>query len=195
MPAPTLVTIRPGVSFTPEAAASWLRMEKKVGRRISTNSTYRDWDAQYKLWLHWVQTGKPPRALHPDNSMHCKGLAADTNEVTLLKSLRDYGWRQTAPDEDWHFEYKRNEDKHYGEPTGGGSKPLPIPKPPTPKPPVVPQEEEEMNPIYYRLNKKAIYALDTVTGESRLLDIDEWKIVNAVYAAIKKPVPFSDVVL
>lgn len=142
MAAPTIVTIRPGVAFTPEAAASWRRMETQVGRPIDCNSSYRDWDQQYRMWQAWEAwvTGKGPkpphgRAIHPDRSMHCKGLAADTDDVALLLSLADHGWRRTANDEPWHFEYWQTFDRHYGQPAGGDPKPFPDP--------AAPEEEED----------------------------------------------------
>lgn len=122
MAAPVIVTIRPGVAFEPSAAASWRRMEAKAGRLIDVNSSYRDYNLQMKLYLDYQRylAGGPwaPYALHPDSSMHCKGLAADTDDQKLLKSMPDHGWRQTALaiNEPWHFDYFKKYDKHIGEP-------------------------------------------------------------------------------
>lgn len=129
MPAPSsLVTLRPGVTFAADAAASFARVEARVGRRIDVNSSYRDWGAQYKLWRNHVM-GVPgaPLALHPDKSMHCKGLAVDTDDQAIMRAAGEYGWRQTAlgVNEPWHFDYFRNLDKHYGEPADSGAAPLP----------------------------------------------------------------------
>jgi hypothetical protein len=136
---PVIVTIRPGVSFVPGAAASWLRMEADAGRPIDCNSSYRDWSTQYQWWLAWeaYANGRGPRpphgrAIHPDKSMHCRGVAADTDDWALLLGLADHGWRRTAADEAWHFEYQYWNDKHRNRPAGGVSTPLPTPEP-TPK--------------------------------------------------------------
>lgn len=131
MSAPTnLVTIRPGVTFAADAAASFQRVEARAGRRVDVNSSYRDWDAQYKLWRDHVM-GVPgaPLALHPDKSMHCKGLAFDTDDQAIMRTMGDYGWRQTAlgVNEPWHFDYFRNLDKHFGEPADSGSGNVPTP--------------------------------------------------------------------
>lgn len=129
---PVIVTIRPGVAFAPPAAASWTRMEADAGRRIDCNSSYREWDKQLAMWAAWnAYVGgsgpRPPhgRAIHPEKSMHCQGLAADTDDVTLLLRLSDHGWRRTAPDEAWHFEYQAWHDQHKNRPaTGGDAKPI-----------------------------------------------------------------------
>jgi hypothetical protein len=120
-----LVTIRPGVTFQADAASSFQRVEKRAGRRVDVNSTYRDWDEQMKLYLAYQRDPKNnPLALHPDLSMHCRGLALDTDDHTLMRSMGDYGWRGTVTSEPWHFDYFRSLDKYYGQPAGGDSKPL-----------------------------------------------------------------------
>lgn len=131
MSAPTnLVTIRPGVTFQADAAASFQRVEKRAGRRVDVNSTYRDWNAQMRLYLAYQRDPKNnPLALHPDLSMHCRGLALDSDDHTLMRSMGEYGWRGTVSSEPWHFDYFRTLDKHYGQPAGGDERPLPIPEP------------------------------------------------------------------
>lgn len=143
MSAPTIVTIRPGVAFEPGAAASWQRMEAAAGKAIDCNSSYRDYDEQMQAWQAYVDyingVGPwAPYALHPDQSMHCKGLASDSDDQSLILSMPSYGWRQTAlaVGEPWHFDYQSWNDKHIGEPAGGGSVPFPTPDDP--------EEEEEM---------------------------------------------------
>jgi hypothetical protein len=139
MSAPFIVTIRPGVAFEPAAAASWRRMEKAAGRPIDVNSSYRDWNQQYILWWNYTHhIPGSPFALHPDKSMHCKGLAVDSDDQALLRALVRHGWRQTALgiDEPWHFDYFRSLDERAHEPAGGLPKPLPIPTP-------EPEEEED----------------------------------------------------
>lgn len=137
MAAPTdLVTIRPGTTFSSAAAASWRRMEAAVGYAIGTNSTYRDYDEQLTAYQNYQRDPRNyPRALHPDYSFHCKGLAADTNNVSLLRSLSSHGWRQTAADEDWHFEYQAWLDAHRHETADSGSTAFPTT-------PSVPQEDD-----------------------------------------------------
>lgn len=129
MSAPTnLVTIRPGVTFQADAAASFQRVEARAGRRVDVNSTYRDWNTQMRLYLAYKLDPKSnPLALHPDQSMHCRGLALDTDDHALMRSMGDYGWRATVPSEPWHFDYFRTLDKHYGQPAGETSKPFPPP--------------------------------------------------------------------
>jgi hypothetical protein len=117
-----LVTIRPGVTLDQPAAASFLRVEAVAGH-VDVNSSYRDWDLQYKLWEAW-RNGSGVLALHPDRSMHCKGLAIDTDDVSLMRSMGDYGWRGTVPDEDWHFDYFPQLDKFYGQVAVEDSRPF-----------------------------------------------------------------------
>ena len=134
MSAPFIVTIRPGVAFEPGAAASWRRMEKAAGRLIDVNSSYRNYQEQlaaYNAYRSYAAGTGPwaPFALHPDRSMHCKGLAVDTDDQSLVKSLPSHGWRQTALNigEPWHFDYLAVNDQHKGEAAGGGDIPLPLP--------------------------------------------------------------------
>lgn len=125
-----LVTLRPGVTFQADAAASFQRVEKRAGRRVDVNSTYRDWEEQMRLYLAYQRDPKNnPLALHPDHSMHCRGLALDSDDHTLMRSMDDYGWRATVQSEPWHFDYFHTLDKHYGQPSGGGETPLPTPDP------------------------------------------------------------------
>lgn len=136
-----LVTVRPGVTLEAAAAASFHRVEKRARRRIDVNSSYRDWDEQMRLYLAYQRhlAGGPwaPLALHPDRSMHCKGLAIDSDDHTLMRAAGDYGWRSTVETEPWHFDYFRNLDKHFGEPTGDESRPFPTP---TPEPDTEPRD-------------------------------------------------------
>lgn len=134
MSAPVIVTIRPGVAFEPGAAASWRRLEAAAGRLIDVNSSYRNYSEQlaaYNAYQAYAAGTGPwaPFALHPDKSMHCRGLAVDTDDQTLMKGLPDHGWRQTALaiGEPWHFDYLATLDQHQGEPAGGGAVPLPLP--------------------------------------------------------------------
>lgn len=132
--APTIEWIRPGVGFTPAAAASFRRAEAswraKTGRaRIDCNSTYRDWATQLDMYNDWNAyvngTGPYPghsRAIHPDHSKHSQGLALDSDDWVLpgfIAHMAEHGWIRTAandPTERHHFEYQWWRDQHYGEP-------------------------------------------------------------------------------
>ncbi|UUE19316.1 hypothetical protein [Microbacterium sp. J1-1] len=126
--APVIEEIRPGVSFVPEAALAFRRLEARLGRRADVNRTYADYDTQmsmYLAWTAWVHgVGPKPahsRALHPDLSMHCRGVAWDSDDwrtVGFITLAAEYGFIRTAagdPSEQHHFEYQSWNDKHYGE--------------------------------------------------------------------------------
>lgn len=130
MNAPTVTTIRPGVTFTPPAAASFRRVEHALGRHVGVNSTFRDWDRQmgmYRAWQAWVNgTGpRPPhsRAVHPKYSIHCQGNALDSDEWRtpgFIALAAEHGWIRTAaydPTEQHHFEYQSWRDQHRYDPT------------------------------------------------------------------------------
>lgn len=155
--APSIVWLRPGVGYVEAAAASMARLEsafhRRYGRQRTSNSTYRDYGKQLKMWRDWTawEQGRGPkpnhsRALHPDESMHCRGLADDTNEWTTpgyIALAADHGWIRTAawdPTERHHFEYQERRDnhRHEGWPAGTGSTPFPRPD--------EEEEEEEMTP-------------------------------------------------
>jgi hypothetical protein len=59
--------------------------------------------------------------------MHCKGLAIDTDDVTVMRSMGDYGWRGTVPTEDWHFDYFAHLDNHRNDPVPAGGDAVPFP--------------------------------------------------------------------
>lgn len=164
---PTIETIRPGVQFTPPAAASFRRAETDLGRRIDVNSTFRDPVLQlrmYNAWLAYVQ-GRGPhpghsRALHPDQSVHCEGNALDSDDWRtpgFITFMADRGWIRTAagdPTEQHHFEYQWWRDNHRNRPAG-------TPKP-TPTPELPEEEDEDMLP-------KIIH---------RKTGTDEWSLVH-----------------
>lgn len=130
-------TIRPGVQFTPEAAAAFRRAEAQVraefGRDIDVNSTYRSRSKQlamYNAWQAYV-SGRGPypghsKALHPDDPLafHIKGEALDSDDwriARVVQILADNGFirnRLYVPNENHHFEYIRARDKNYGRPAG-----------------------------------------------------------------------------
>lgn len=140
---PTIVTIRAGVQFTPEAAAAFRRAEAQVqrelGRLIDVNSTYRDWDKQLSMYNAWQAyiNGRGPypghsKALHPDSPLafHVTGEALDSDDwvnerIVFILAVNGFiRNRLYVPNENHHFEYIRSRDKHYGKPAasgGGGS--------------------------------------------------------------------------
>lgn len=133
MPAPTILWIRAGVGFTAAAAASFSRAEASWGRRIDCNSSYRDYYTQLSMYLAWnayvAGTGPYPghsRAIHPDYSKHCQGLALDSDDWQtpgFIAHMADHGWIRTAasdPTERHHFEYQSWRDNHRNEPAGSG---------------------------------------------------------------------------
>jgi hypothetical protein len=138
--APVIETIRPGVQFTPDAAASFRRAEAAWGKPIRCNSTYRNYGLQLTMWQAWTAwtEGRGPkpdhsRALHPDSSVHCQGRALDTPDWTVqgfIAHMAEHGWIRTAasdPTEQHHFEYQWWRDQHRNEPAlaGGGATPIP----------------------------------------------------------------------
>lgn len=145
--APAIVWLRPGVGYVEAAAASMARLESafnaRYGRRRRCNSSYRDYGLQlsmYQAWTAWTEGRGPKpnhsRALHPDKSAHCLGLADDTDEWATpgyIALAADHGWIRTAagdPTEQHHFEYQWWRDNHRTEgwPAGTGSMPFPNPQ-------------------------------------------------------------------
>lgn len=131
--APTIEWLRPGVGYQPAAARSMRRLEARLGRAHDCNSSYRDYDEQmqmYNAWNRYVNSGydsryKPnhSRALHPDKSVHCMGLADDSDDWTTpgyIDLAAEHGWIRTAandPTERHHFEYQVWNDQHRNDPT------------------------------------------------------------------------------
>lgn len=132
-------TVRPGVQFTPEAAAAFRRAEAQVreefGRNIDVNSTWRNWDLQLSMYNAWQSfiTGRGPypghsKALHPADPLafHTKGTALDSDDwvnARIVAILADHGFirnRLHVPGEQHHFEYIRDRDNHRGEPISAG---------------------------------------------------------------------------
>lgn len=136
---PVITQLRPGVAFTPEAAASFLRAEAEWGQPIDANSTYRDWDVQMSMhlaWEAWV-AGRGPkpwhsRAIHPRLSVHCQARALDSDDWTrpgFIALMSRHGWIRTAagdPTEQHHFEYQVDKDQHRNEPAPAGVAANPI---------------------------------------------------------------------
>lgn len=123
------------------AAASIARIDAQLGRPADINDAGRSAaqaDENYRRWIAYRNGGPwAPYALPSWLSVHCKGLAADSDDWYNPASAavwRDNGWRQTARynddrDEPWHGEYFINLDNHRYDPppTGGGQLP-PLPE-------------------------------------------------------------------
>lgn len=129
MTAPVIDTIRPGVQFTPPAAASFRRLEADLGRPVDVNSTYRDWNLQLRMYHDWRAyvdgTGPKPahsRAIYPSLSRHTSGLALDSDDWStpgFVALAAEHGWIRTAagdPTEQHHFEYQWWRDQHRDDP-------------------------------------------------------------------------------
>lgn len=130
--APTIVWLRPGVGYIAPAAASMRRLERAIGREHDCNSSYRDWDEQMRMfnaWNRYVNSGYDPRykpnhsrALHPDKSEHCAGVADDSDDWTdpaYVEEAAEHGWIRTAawdPTEQHHFTYQWWNDQHRNDP-------------------------------------------------------------------------------
>lgn len=140
--APTIEWLRPGVGYQPAAARSMRRLEARLGRAHDCNSSYRDYDEQMQMfnaWNRYVNSGydaryKPnhSRALHPDKSVHCMGLADDSDDWTTpgyIELAEEYGWIRTAagdPTERHHFEYQVWRDQHRNDPAPAAVDATPI---------------------------------------------------------------------
>lgn len=104
--------------LAPAAAESLARIDAEAGRPLDVNSAWRDpvlQDRMYAAWLAWINgTGTQPnhgRALPSWQSIHCRGMAIDTDDWQQLKKLLNaHGWFQVADDEPWHFEYDPTRD-------------------------------------------------------------------------------------
>lgn len=164
MSAPVIEWIRPGVGFVAPAGASFRRAESDLGRRIDVNSTYRDYNKQLSMWRAWnayaAGTGPYPghsRALHPDASMHCKGLALDSDDWRtpgFISFMAERGWIRTAandPTERHHFEYQSWRDIHRNRPASGAGIDVPKTHNPAPAEPEEEEEEDDMRPIVHIL--------------------------------------------
>lgn len=130
--APVIVWLREGVGYAPDAAASMRRLERALGREHDCNSSYRDYAEQKRMfdaWTRYVNSGYDPRykpnhsrALNPDDSMHCRGLADDSDDWTTpgyIELAAERGWIRTAandPTERHHFEYQWWNDQHRNDP-------------------------------------------------------------------------------
>lgn len=175
----TIINLRPGVQFTPDAAAAFLRAEMQVlrefGRHIRVNSTYRAWAVQlamFEAWNWYLRGGPYPghsKAVHPSESFHVSGLAMDSDDwriPRIVQILAENGFirnRLYVKNEEHHFEYIQSRDKRYGEPINGGQS---KPAKPAATPDPLPLEDEDMK-IKFGHRK---------TGG------DEWMIIHPSFA-------------
>ena len=113
------------------AAASLRRIDRQLGRLADINEAGRSpeqADANYRAWIAY-STGKGPKAayaLPASKSVHCIGLAADSDDwynPAAAAVWRDNGWVQTAlypndskRNEPWHGEYRIDRDNHRHDP-------------------------------------------------------------------------------
>lgn len=134
--------------LAPAPAASLRRIDAQLGRPADineagrspeqANENRRKWLA-YERYLNggpWAP--KAPYALGADQSVHCWGGAADTDDSYDPHAARvwlDNGWVQTAlypnnlaKHEPWHREYFAHLDKHRFDPAPAGQQSAPEPE-------------------------------------------------------------------
>lgn len=102
------------------------RIDAQLGRRLGINSAWRDPIEQERLYTayrNYVNGNGPwaPIALPPEQSVHCKGEAIDTddNNAAMTRVLNNNGWFHTVFRngqlvEPWHYEYNQSKDKFFG---------------------------------------------------------------------------------
>lgn len=130
---------------SPKAAASIRRIDAQLGRLADINEAGRSPEqanANRARWLAYERylnggpwAPKAPYALGADQSVHCWGNAADSDDWYNPQAAavwRDNGWKQTAryfdrngrptaKDEPWHGEYFEHLDNHRNDPAGGAT--------------------------------------------------------------------------
>lgn len=117
----TLIQLRENVAFRPEAAASFLRVEKEAGRPVDVNRTTDSREGQmelYDAYQAYLNGGAwAALALHPDRTLHVyreddpsSATAWDTDERGNW--LDRHGWIADVPGEPWHREYRAHLDQH-----------------------------------------------------------------------------------
>lgn len=127
----------------PDAAAAIFRIDADLGRPADINEAWRSPEqananrARWKAYERYLNGGpwapKAPYALGAEDSVHCDGEAADSDDwydPAAAAVWRRHGFRQTARypgtarDETWHGEYRREWDQNYGRPAGGDATPI-----------------------------------------------------------------------
>lgn len=140
---------------SPKAAASIKRIDAQLGRPADINEAGRSPEQaneNRRRWLayeRYLKGGpwapKAPYALGAEDSVHCAGDAADSDDwydPHAAAVWRDNGWRQTAryfdragrptaKDEPWHGEHFEHLDNHSNDPAAAGHT-------------ATPQEEDDM---------------------------------------------------
>lgn len=125
---------------SPKAAASIRRIDAQLGRLADINEAGRSPEqanvnrARWLAYERYLNGGpwapKAPYALGADQSVHCWGNAADSDDwynAHAAAVWRDNGWKQTAryfdrngrptaKDEPWHGEYFEHLDNHRNDP-------------------------------------------------------------------------------
>lgn len=127
--------------LAPEAAASVRRIDAQLGRPADVNEAGRSperADENRRKWLAYERylnggpwAPKAPYALGSDESVHCWGGAADSDDwydPAAAAVWREHGWVQTAlypnnlaKHEPWHGEYDPARDQHRNDPAPAGA--------------------------------------------------------------------------
>lgn len=182
----SLTTIRAGVAFRSDAAASFRRLERQAGRRLDINRTVVPYAEQMDLYRKRQRGEYPYPVAHPDYSNHVYrsdssgGNAWDTDERGAW--LDENGWIADVAGEPWHREYRWWLDRHRFDP-----EPKPEPEP-TPEPE---EEEDDMDErITYARDEATkgqgtIYAVDRLKGVKRPVSKGEWSTIRATVAGVK----------
>ena len=116
----SLITLRLGVAFRHDAAASFARIERHLGREADVNRTTVAYATQLDLYRLY-QAGKYPHlVLHPDKSQHVYKPTTDTGGVAWDTDERgdfldEHGWVIVNRAEPWHREYQKLRDQHIRE--------------------------------------------------------------------------------
>lgn len=181
---------------SPSAAASIRRIDAQLGRLADINEAGRSPEQANKnraAWLaydRYLKGGpwapKAPYALGADQSVHCWGGAADSDDWYDPRAAavwRDNGWRQTAryfdskgrptaKDEPWHGEYSEHLDNHHNDPVPAGESTR------------TPMEEDDMLALRINAGSRGVHSCTLAPGVfSHMIEADnpEW-IKNVVRA-------------
>lgn len=113
------------------------RIDAQLGRYLDINSAWRDPVEQEKLYNAYRRDPKNnPIALAPENSVHCKGEAIDSDDGyngNVVRVLNANGWHHTVYriengvrvlKEPWHFEYFPARDGFFGQTADSGATPF-----------------------------------------------------------------------
>lgn len=179
----------------PAPAASIRRIDAQLGRLADINEAGRSpeqADENRRRWLAYERylnggpwAPKASYALGSDESVHCWGYAADTDDSYDPEASAvwlDNGWVQTAlypnnprKHEPWHREYQWWRDNHRNDPApagGGTSKPASEPE----------EEDEEMKPfLIWKKNPNGTRQWALISGDlSRMVPIFKLATANAL---------------